>query len=74
MVSSMVSPWREVLDLPVGFPVADQAFGDQFLAGLMELGGAEAQNRGDGPIRIETSPLAVSDHHQKQVEGHRFMA
>jgi hypothetical protein len=69
-----VSPGREVLDLPVGFAVADQAFGDQFLPGLMELRAAEAQNLGDGWIGIETSPLAVSDHHQKQVEGHRFMA
>jgi hypothetical protein len=42
VVSSMVlvSPLGEVLDLPVGSLVADQAFLDQFLPGLIELGGA----------------------------------
>jgi hypothetical protein len=70
----MVSPWGEVLDLPVGSPVTDQAFFDQFLPGLMELGAAEAQNLDNGAVRIEASSLPVAHHHQKQIEGHRFMA
>jgi len=69
-----VPPLREVLDLPVGSPVTDQAFFDQFLPGLIELGAAEAQNLGDGSVRIEALSLPVSDHHQKQIEGHRFVA
>jgi hypothetical protein len=69
-----VSPWGEVLDLPVGSAVADQAFFAQFLPGLMELGAAEAQNLGDRSVGIEASPLPVAHHHQKQIEGHRFMA
>jgi hypothetical protein len=70
----LVSPWGEVLDLPVGSPVADEAFLDQFLPGWIELGAAEAQNFGDGSVRIEAPPLPVSHHDQKEVEGHGFMA
>jgi len=36
----MLSPLREVRDLPVRPPVADETFGDQFLPGLLDLDAA----------------------------------
>jgi len=65
---------RYVLDLPVGPPVADKTFGDQLVPGMIELEAAQSENLYDRSIRIETSPLSVSHNHQKQIEGHRFMA
>jgi hypothetical protein len=70
----MVSPLGSVLDLPVRPPVVDETFFYQILPGLIELRAAYAQNLRDRSIRIKTSPLPVSHHHQKQIEDHRFMA
>jgi hypothetical protein len=70
----MVSPWRKVLDLPVGSAVADEAFRDQFLPSLMKCGDTETQDLQDGSIRIKAPPLPVSDHDQKQIQDHGFMA
>jgi len=69
----MVSPLGEVLDLPVGSVVADEAFQDQFLPGLIELRAAYAQDLRYGSIRIKASPSPVSHYHEKQIEDHRFM-
>jgi len=36
----MVSPFREVLEFPVGPPIAEETFRDEFAPGPMELGTA----------------------------------
>jgi hypothetical protein len=74
IVSSIGSPLRYVFDFPVGFPIANESFGDQFLSGMIELGAAQTENLRNRAIRVKTLPFSITDHHQKEVEDHRLVA
>jgi hypothetical protein len=70
----MLPPWRQVPDLPVRPPVADETFGDPFLPGLLKSGDRQTQDLRDRAVRIKAPPLPVGGHDQKQVQDHCFMA